>query len=81
MIVLICVCILTTPDLFMPEHRQYRAITVYSEIPIGQEIDSMMAAVFERLDAVPVYDPKKNESYSLLDPGQVQLFFPVYTEG
>ena len=56
-IVFVCLGVLTTPGMFMPEDKQYRAITVRTEVPIGLETDSIMAEVFTRLDAVPIYDP------------------------
>jgi len=54
-----CLGVVTNPGLFMTDHRQYRAITVHTQTPIGLDMDSIMAEVFERLDAVPIYDPKR----------------------
>ena len=42
---LAAVVILTTPGPFFPESKQYDAITVHSEEPIGHEIDSIIARV------------------------------------
>jgi hypothetical protein len=58
-ILLLAVGILAMPGPFFPEEKQYRAIIVHSEAAIGKEIDSVMAEVFKRLDAVPVYDPHR----------------------
>jgi hypothetical protein len=62
-LVLLIVGALSHPGIFFPEQKQYRAITVYSECPIGPATDSVMAEVFRRLDAVPTYDP--DQAYDL----------------
>ena len=58
-VILLCHGVLTTPGLFMPEEKQYRAITVRTETPIGVDKDSIMAEIFTCLDAVPIYDPDR----------------------
>ncbi|TFH55443.1 MAG: hypothetical protein E4G91_10585 [Candidatus Zixiibacteriota bacterium] len=78
-IVLLCLGVLTTPGLFMTEDKQYRAITVHTEIPIGQEIDSIMAEVFERLDAVPIYDPDRKINLVLCSTQDKFSFFSRFT--
>jgi hypothetical protein len=78
-IVLLCLGVLTTPGLFMPEDRQYRAITVYTETPIGQEIDSIMAEVFERLDVVPIYDSDRKMNLILCSTQDKFSFFSRFT--
>ena len=79
MIVLLCLGVLTNPGLFMPEDKQYRAITVHTEIPIGQEIDSIMAEVFERLDAVPIFDPDRKMNLILCSTQDKFTFFSRFT--
>jgi hypothetical protein len=79
LIVLLCLGVLTTPGLFMPEDKQYRAITVHTEIPIGQEIDSIMADVLERLDAVPIYDPDRKMNLILCSTQSKFSFFSRFT--
>jgi hypothetical protein len=78
-IVLLCIGVLTTPGLFMPEDKQYRGITVHTEIPIGQEIDSIMAEVFVRLDAVPIYNPNRKMNLILCSTQDKFSFFSRFT--
>lgn len=63
--VLLDIVVLATPGLFFPEEKQYGAITVYSEKPIGQETDSIMSEVLLRLNKVPIYDPKRKYNLCL----------------
>lgn len=63
----------------MPEERQYRAITVHAETPIGPELDSIMAEVFERLDAVPIYDPDRKMNLILCSTQDKFSFFSRFT--
>jgi len=79
MIVLLCLVVLTTPGLFMPEHKRFRAITVYSELPIGQEVDSIMGEVFERLDAVPIYNQNRKMNLILCSTRDKFAFFSRFT--
>lgn len=58
-LILLDIGILAIPGPFFPEKKQYGSITVYSEQPIRQETDSIMAEVFLRLQAVPIYNPEK----------------------
>jgi hypothetical protein len=64
-IVLLILGILTTPGPLYPEEKQYGAITVHTESPIGSEIDSIMAEIFTRLEAVPIYDPDRKVNLCL----------------
>ena len=73
--------ILTNPGLFFPEEKQYGAITVYSELPIGGEIDSVMAEVFERLDAVPIYDRDRNFNVCICSTQSKFSFFSRLKRG
>ncbi len=78
-IVLVCLGVLTNPGLFMPEDKQYRAITVHTEITIGRETDSMMTEIFTRLDAVPVYDPDRDMNLILCSTQDKFSFFSRFT--
>jgi hypothetical protein len=78
-LILLAIGVLTTPGLFMTEHKQYRAITVHTEIPIGPEIDSIMTEVFERLDAVPIYDPDRKMNLILCSTQDKFSFFSRLT--
>jgi len=64
-LILLDILILSTPELFFSEEKQYGSITVYSEKPIRQETDSIMSKVFLRLHEVPIYDPVKKYSLCL----------------
>jgi hypothetical protein len=79
MIILLCLGVLTTPGLFMPENKQYRAITVHTETPIGPETDSIMAEIFTRLDAVPIYDPDRKMNLILCSTQDKFSFFSRFT--
>jgi len=75
LIVLVCLGVLHYPGLFMPESKEYRSMTVYAEVPIGREIDSIMAEVFERLDRVPIYDSNRSMNLVLCSTqGKFGLF-------
>jgi hypothetical protein len=78
-VVLLIVGVLTTPGPFFPEEKRYRAITVHSETPIGQETDSIIDEVFRRLDAVPVYDPDKEFDLCLCSTQDKFTFFARLT--
>lgn len=78
-IVFMCLGVLTAPGLFVSEEKQYRAITVHTETPIGLEIDSIMAEVFERLDAVPIYDPDRRMNLILCSTQDKFSFFSRFT--
>jgi len=78
-IILLCLGVLTTPGLFMPEDKQYRAITVHTETPIGPETDSIMAEIFTRLDAVPIYDPDRKMNLILCSTQDKFSFFSRFT--
>jgi hypothetical protein len=78
-IVFVCLGVLTTPGMFMPEDKQYRAITVRTEVPIGLETDSIMAEVFTRLDAVPIYDPDRRMNLILCSTQDKFSFFSRFT--
>jgi hypothetical protein len=78
-IILLALGMLTTPGPFFPEEKQYRAITVHSETPIGQEIDSIMADVFNRLDAVPNLDHSKKFNLCLCTTQDKFTFFARLT--
>lgn len=78
-IILLAIGVLTTPGPFFPEEKQYGAITVHSEIPIGRETDSIMAEVFTRLEAVPIYDPEKRFNLCLCYAQDKFTFFARLT--
>jgi hypothetical protein len=78
-IILLCLGVLTTPGLFMPEDKQYGAITVHSEVSIGYEIDSIMTEIFTRLEAVPIYDPNRKINLSLCSTQDKFSFFARFT--
>jgi len=80
-IVLLALGVLTTPGPFFPEEKQYRSITVHSEIPIGREMDSIMQEVFERLDAVPIYDPYRKFNLCLCSTQDKFTFFARLKHG
>jgi|GEM_PF-4283366 len=78
-LILLDIGILATPGLFFPEGKQYRSITVHAETPIGPEIDSIMAEVLVRLDAVPIYDPEKKYNLCLCSTQEKFTFFSQLT--
>jgi len=80
-IVLLALGVLTTPGPFFPEEKLYRAIAVHSETPIGHEIDSIMADVFKRLDAVPIYDPNRKFDLCLCSTQDKFTFFSRLKRG
>ena len=79
LMVLLCLGVLTTPGLFMPEDKQYSAITVHTETPIGPETDSIMTEIFTRLDAVPIYDPDRTMNLVLCSTQGKFSFFSRFT--
>ena len=78
-IILIDIAILAMPWPLFPEKKQYRSIIVYSEMPIGKEVDSIMTEVFKRLDAVPIYDPTRMYNLCLCSTQQKFTFFARLT--
>ncbi len=64
-LILLDIGVLAIPGPFFPEEKQYGSITVYSETPIRRETDSIMAEVFRRLNAVPIYDPERKYNLCL----------------
>ena len=78
-VILLAIGVLATPGPFFPEEKQYRSITVHSETPIGREIDSIMAEVLERLDAVPIYDPHRKFNLCLCSTQGKFTFFARLT--
>jgi hypothetical protein len=78
-LILINIVILAIPGPFFPEEKRYRSITVYSEMPIGKEVDSIMTEVFKRLDAVPIYDPARKYNLCLCSSQQRFTFFARLT--
>lgn len=78
-LILLDLGVLATPGLFFPEEKQYGAITVYSEKPIGQETDSIMSEVFRRLNAVPIYDPDIKHNLCLCSTQEKFTFFSRLT--
>jgi hypothetical protein len=78
-IILIDIVILAMPGPFFPEEKQYRSITVYSEMSIGKVVDSIMNEVFKRLDAVPIYDPAREYNLCLCFTQQKFTFFARLT--
>jgi hypothetical protein len=78
-VVLLCIGVITNPGLFMTEEKQYGAISVHAELPIGQEIDSIMTEVFERLDAVPIYNPNRKMNLVLCSTQDKFSFFSRFT--
>jgi len=78
-LILLDIGVLATPELFFPEKKQYGSITVYSEMPIGHETDSIMAEVFRRLDAVPIYNPDIKYNLCLCSTQDKFTFFARLT--
>jgi hypothetical protein len=78
-VILLDVGVLATPGLFFPENRQYGSITVYSEKPIGHEMDSIMSEVFLRLNRVPIYDPDRKFNLCLCSTQEKFTFFSRLT--
>ena len=73
-IVLLILGTLTTPGPLYPEEKQYGAITVHTESPIGPQIDSMMAEIFMRLEAVAIYDPNREMNLCLSTQNKFSFF-------
>ncbi len=71
--------ILMTPGPFFPENKQYGAITVHSQTPIGPEADSIMTEVFNRLKEVPIYKPEKKINLCLCSTQEKFSFFARLT--
>ena len=80
-IILLALGVLTTPGPFFPEDKQYGAITVHSELPIGPEIDSIMAEVLARLETVPIYDPDRKFNLCLCSTQNKFTFFSRLKRG
>ena len=78
-IILIDRATLAMPGPFFPEKKQIRSITVYSEMSIGKEVDSIMTEVFKRLDAIPIYDPARKYNLCLCSTQQKFTFFARLT--
>jgi hypothetical protein len=78
-LILFDIGILSNPGLFFPEEKRYESITVYSEKPIGQEIDSIMSEVLFRLNAVPIYDPDRKYNLCLCSTQKKFSFFSRLT--
>lgn len=79
LVVFTCLVVLNFPGLFMPESKMYRAITVYTEFPIEQQVDSIMAEVFMRLDAVPIFDYSRTMNLVLCSTQDKFGFFSRFT--
>lgn len=78
-LILLGIGVLATPGPFFQEKKQYGAITVYSEKPIGQETDSIMAEVFLRLNKVPIFDPDKKHNLCFCSTQKKFTFFARLT--
>lgn len=78
-VILLAIGIIMTPGPFFPEEKQYGAITVHSQTPIGPETDSIMAEVLSRLRAVPIYNPDKKLNLSLCSTQGKFSFFARLT--
>lgn len=78
-LVLLDISILAMPGAFFPEKKQYGSITVYREMPIGQETDSIMAEVLLRLKAVPIYDPGRKFNLCFCPTQEKFTFFARLT--
>lgn len=78
-LILLDIGVLAIPGPFFPEKKQYGSITVYSEEPIGQETDSIMAEVFLRLYAVPIYDPDRKYNLCFCSTQKKFTFFTRLT--
>lgn len=78
-IILIDIVILAMPGPFFPEKKQYRSMTVYSELPFDKEVDLIINEVFKRLDAVPIYDPARKYNLCLCSTQQKFTFFARLT--
>ncbi|MCP4121264.1 MAG: hypothetical protein GY751_05885 [Bacteroidetes bacterium] len=78
-LILLDIGVLAIPGPFFKEKKQYRSITVYSENPIGQETDSIMAEVFMRLYEVPIYDPDKKYNLCFCSTQKKFTFFARLT--
>ena len=78
-LILLDIGILANPGPFFPEKKQYESITVFSEKPIGQEIDSVMSEVFLRLNMVWIYDPDRKYNLCLCSTQKKFTFFARLT--
>ena len=79
LLILLDISVLAKPGPFFKEKKQYKSITVYSEIPIGEETDSIMAEIFLRLNAVPIYDPNKKRNLCFCSTQKKFSFFARLT--
>jgi hypothetical protein len=75
----LAVGVLTTPGPFFPEEKQYGSITVHSETPIDEEVDSVVAEVIKRLEHVPIYDPHMKLNLCLCSTQSKFTFFARLT--
>lgn len=78
-LILLDIGILANPGPFFPENKQYESITVFSEKPIGQEIDSVMSEVFFQLNMVSIYDPDRKYNLCLCSTQKKFTFFARLT--
>lgn len=78
-LILLGISVLAMPGPFFPEKKKYGSITVYSEKPIGNEIDSIMAEVFLRLNEVPIYNPDRKYNLSFCSTQKKFSFFARLT--
>jgi len=79
-LILLDIGVLANPGIFFTEKKHYKSITVYSEKPIGQEVDSIISEVFLRLDAVPIYDPDRKFNLCFCSTQRKFTFFARLTE-
>jgi len=76
---LVCMSILAFPGLFFDHQKQYGSISVHTETPVDTEIDSIMAEVMLRLEAVPIYDPAREMDLCLCSTQDQFSFFARFT--
>ncbi len=79
LLILLDIVVLSTPGPFFPEAKQYGSIAVYSELPIGEETDSIMSEVFLRLKRVPIYNPDSRYNLCLCSSQKKFSFFARLT--
>ena len=78
-LILLDIGLLAMPGPFFKEKKRYGTITVYSEKPIQEDIDSIMAEVFLRLNAVPVYNPDREYNLCFCSTQKKFSFFARLT--
>lgn len=71
--------ILANPGPFFQEKKKYESINVFSERPIGYEIDSVMSEVLLRLNMVSIYDPEKRYNLCICSTQEKFTFFARLT--